>query len=197
MFLLLLWEQVCLQVYLSHWNSAIHWLRLPLLRTHSYEKFCSFKPEVGQNMAFYALPAVGNSTCFISVVQLYFSQLSPNRKWRELCTLNETDTSLVSFWKFRSPCLGKATAATRAALPIPTSVCSVCVWPRCQWVGSLTCAQMLRYTIPQGSCSTIAKVSAQKVDSGEQKSLAGPKNRTRVNIAPGSGTLTTGLSRPC
>ena len=32
-------------------------------------------------------------------------------------------------WKFRSPYLGMATVAARAALPIPTSVCSIFMCP--------------------------------------------------------------------
>ena len=36
-------------------------------------------------------------------------------------------SSLISCGKFGSPYLGKATAATRAALPIATGVCSISV----------------------------------------------------------------------
>ena len=49
---------------------------------------------------------------------------------------------------------GYGTAAARAALPIPISVCSIfCVfkqWYGCQCVGFLTCAQMLMHVIAHG-----------------------------------------------
>ena len=38
-------------------------------------------------------------------------------------------TSLIPWGKFRSPYLGKATAAARAALPIPNSACSIFMRP--------------------------------------------------------------------
>ena len=40
------------------------------------------------------------------------------------------NTLLIHCWKFGSPYLGKATAAARAVLPIPTSVCSIFVCVR-------------------------------------------------------------------
>ena len=50
--------------------------------------------------------------------------------------------------KFRSPYLGKATAAARAALPIPTTVLSIFLsnqWYGLQCMGLITFAQMLMH----------------------------------------------------
>ena len=70
------------------------------------------------------------------------------------------NTSFIPCGKFRWPCLGKTTAATRAALPIPTSVCCIFMCPEngnsCQCLGFLTCVQMLMYaTTHEGFTNTI------------------------------------------
>ena len=44
------------------------------------------------------------------------------------------DTLPIPDGKFWSPYLGKATAATRAALAVPTSVCNICLRPSKAWL---------------------------------------------------------------
>ena len=68
---------------------------------------------------------------------------------------------------------GKAAAAARTALTIPTGVCSVflCLykqWRDCLRLGFLTCAQMLMHAIAHGGCTNTATESALKVDSGRK-----------------------------
>ena len=79
--------------------------------------------------------------------------------WGVVCLLILVDlvvvvsTSFIPCEKLGSPYLGKATAAATAVLPIP------------QFLGSLTCAQMLLHAIALGSCTDTVKESALKGDS--------------------------------
>ena len=60
------------------------------------------------------------------------SELSFPDIWREREREREREissTSLVPCSKFGLPYLGKATANTRAALPIPNSACGIFVYP--------------------------------------------------------------------
>ena len=100
-------------------------------------------------------------------------------------------TLFIPCGKFGSPYLGKATAAARAALPIPNSACGIFACPDkrygCQCLESLTSAQMLMPAIAHEGCTDTVKESALKVDSG-RKSLAAPGIRTRLGGVPVRGS---------
>ena len=85
---------------------------------------------------------------------------------------------------------------SRAALPIPISVCSSFVCPSNGMaarfgtlgfgigigiLGFVTCAQMLTHAIDHWGCTATVKESALKGD-WEKKSLAAPGTRTRVRL---------------
>ena len=81
--------------------------------------------------------------------------------------------SSIHHGKFGSPYQGKALAATRAALPIPTSMCSVFYisqqWYGCQHLGFLMCTHiMLMHTTAHGCCTNTIRESALKVDPGRK-----------------------------
>ena len=61
---------------------------------------------------------------------------------------------------------------TRAALPIPTSVCSISVCPNSAMAASvwglLTCTQMLMHAIAHGGCTDTVRETALEVDSGRK-----------------------------
>ena len=79
-------------------------------------------------------------------------------------------SSFIPCRKFRSPYLGKATAATRAVLPIPDSESSYFQvskqWYSCQCLGSLMCKQMLMHVIAHRGFTDTVRESALKADSG-------------------------------
>ena len=68
----------------------------------------------------------------------------------------------------------KRTAASRAALPIPISVCIIFLCPNhgiqhgCQCLGFLTSAQMLRHATAHGGCTDTVRESALKVYSARK-----------------------------
>ena len=86
-----------------------------------------------------------------------------------VCLLLSTSLSLAGIWVILP---GYCTAATRAALPIPVSVCRIsCVSNQCygcQCLGFLTCAKMFMHSIEHWGCTDTASESALKVDSGRK-----------------------------
>ena len=81
-------------------------------------------------------------------------------------------TSFIPCGKLGSPYLGKATAAARAALPVPNSARGIFVCPNKGMVaifwGSLTCAQMLMHAIAREGCTDTVRESALNVDCGRK-----------------------------
>ena len=67
------------------------------------------------------------------------------------------NSSLIDCGKFWLPYLGTTAAATRAVLPIPTSVCRIfgVQWCGCQCLGFLKCAQMFMHAIAQRGVQTL------------------------------------------
>ena len=77
----------------------------------------------------------------------------------------------ITYRKIGSPDLGEVTAATRAALPIPASVCSVLMCPNNSMVANVWDFQRahrcwLMHTITHGGCTNIVRKSTLKADSG-------------------------------
>ena len=67
-------------------------------------------------------------------------------------------------WEIWVALPGYSTAAARAVLPIPTSVCSIfCVSKQqygCQCLGFLVCTQMLMHAMAHGLCGHLKRVCA-------------------------------------
>ena len=99
-------------------------------------------------------------------------------------------TSFIPCGKFGSPYLDKATAAARAALPIPSRECGIFVspneWYGCQCLGSLKCAQMLKHAIAHEGCTDTVRESALKFDSGEKN----PCRTSKPNLCQRCASLT-------
>ena len=118
-------------VFLTHWNSA----------------GCGSRQKVNLTLS---LP----KKIFIPVVQHLWRSLKEGVKAaRSVCFENAAPHRTLWFilcGKYGSPHLGKTTAAARAALPIPISVCSIGGCPNSGVAASvwdfLTCAQLLMHT---------------------------------------------------
>ena len=82
----------------------------------------------------------------------------------------------LSLQEIRVTLPGYGTAAARAALPIPVSVCGIFMSKQCygcRCLGLLTCTLMLMYAIAQWGCTDTVREFALEVDWGK-KSLAVP-----------------------
>ena len=81
-------------------------------------------------------------------------------------------TSLIPCGELRSLYLYTASATSKAALPIPTIVCSMLVCRNyrvgCQYWGFVACAQMLMHGNAHRGCRNAARESALKVGSGRK-----------------------------
>ena len=80
-------------------------------------------------------------------------------------------SSFISGGKFGSSYLGKATAAARAAPPIPNSACGILVRPNKTWLpvlGIFNVHTMLMRAIAQEGCRDTVRESALKVSPGRK-----------------------------
>ena len=85
--------------------------------------------------------------------------------------LKNNNTSLNLLWKFRSPCLRKATAAARTVLPTLTSACSISMCPNSVAAGVWNfkmCAQISMHVTAHSGCANTVRESALKVNSGRK-----------------------------
>ena len=95
------------------------------------------------------------------------------QQFSTLWTHNHTNDMIPSWYYFIVPCrkFGQGTAATRAVLSIPISMCSISVskqWYGSQCLGFLTCVQMLMHATARGGCMDTEESLPYKVDNGRK-----------------------------
>ena len=91
------------------------------------------------------------------------------------------NTSFIHWGKFGSHYMGKVTAAARAALPSPISMCSISVCPTngtaASVLGIVTCGQMFIHATVHGGCTDTITESAMNVDWEKKNCRTGESNQ--------------------